>query len=67
MANITLTCPIDGLQAVGTYENKPQVRTNMVQALRIGGHVHMEVKGELECPNGHRWKASGDYIIERVK
>lgn len=67
MASITLTCPIDGLDAVGEYQHRPQARTNLTQALRAGGHVHMEVRGELECPNGHRWKASGDYIIERVK
>ena len=66
MPAIILTCPLDGL-VLGAYEQKPLARTDIATGARLGGHIHMMVAGEFECANGHRWKASGDYIIERVK
>jgi len=61
VSTVILTCPICGLGlSVATVEPKEGARNGAV-----GGHIHMEMSGAIACVTGHRWIATGSFLLER--
>jgi len=64
MAQVVLDCPVCSLPlSVATLVTKPG--TDTVKNGDIGGHVHIDASGPTNCPNAHRWEASGSFILTR--
>ena len=59
---ISVTCPADGLSLTmvdaDARKNEQDDRDN---------HLHIPVLQDVQCLNGHRWRLSGDLLLERVK
>jgi hypothetical protein len=62
MARGDLVCPIDSLPLglVVMAQKGETVRDGV-----IGGHLHQVVDQVSSCLNGHRWRISGDLLMER--
>ena len=65
MARGDLLCPLDGL-VLGLPRIGPFPGTDLVRGGEIGRHVHMQPTGTFVCANGHRWRAAGDFLLERI-
>lgn len=61
-----INCPIDGL-ALGKLEPRRKVMTRPEKEIEPGSHMHWDMDVTLTCPNGHAFRVSSGFIIERVK
>ena len=66
MAKLALNCPLDGL-AMGLADHDEKPGQRKPERFEEGHHIHIEMSGEMTCPNGHQWKASGDFLLEWSK
>jgi hypothetical protein len=64
MTQVVLDCPLCGLALeMATIVTKPG--TDTVKNGAVGGHLHLEASGSVACLNGHRWQASGNFLLTR--
>ena len=65
MARIPLLCPIDALNLGPANQNiNATILGNVAQDQDV--HIHLLVTFQLTCSNGHTWKATGEFLLERV-
>lgn len=65
MARGDFLCPICN-QVLGLPTVAVLPHTNIATDSVIGGHIHVTISGDFSCSNGHKFKASGDILLERV-
>jgi hypothetical protein len=64
MAMGEILCPVCGLP-LGAVTPAVKPGTDLARGAEVGRHIHMEMRGNLACANGHNWRVSGDFILER--
>ncbi len=61
-STLLLACPVCGLDlTVAAASPKEGDRDT-----QTGEHLHMEVSGNVNCTNGHRFSASGEFLLTRA-
>ena len=65
MSQVILDCPICGLP-LAVLSELVKAGTDTVKNGELGGHIHIEPQGTAACANGHRWNASGSFLLTRV-
>ena len=64
MALGDMLCPICNL-VLGVISAVVRPGTNTDRDGAVNGHIHIEMSGTYVCLNGHRWEATGSYLLER--
>jgi hypothetical protein len=64
MADLTLTCPLDGLR-LGGVRDALTVDGDVVR--HADRHFHIRVQRRATCANGHEWVIDGNLTIYRVR
>jgi hypothetical protein len=64
MALGEILCPVCGLP-LGTVTPAIKPGTDLARDSEVSRHIHMEMRGALACVNGHAWRVSGDFLLER--
>lgn len=66
MARGDLLCPICGqILGLPVAALRPGSVADVL-AKDVGNHCHVAVDGDFTCVNAHRWRITGDLILERV-